>query len=155
MKIISSALGEIEVAENQVFEMPSGMIGFPRLRRYALVPFPDKDVPFHWWQSLDDPSLCFILIDPALIFPDYRVGAPAGDLEEIGLSDAAQAVVFVVVTVPENPRDMTVNLMGPLIVNRSARKAKQLVLMDSRYITKHRILAAEAADHACAHSQSE
>ena len=155
MKIISSALGEVEAAEDQIFEMPGGMIGFPRLRRYALIPFPDKDVPFSWWQSLDDPSLSFILIDPSLVFPDYQVNASAGDLDEIELSDPARGAVFAVVTIPENPRDMTVNLMGPLVVNRSAGKARQLVLTDSRYQTKHRVVPAEAAGHACAQSQSE
>jgi len=131
------------------------MIGFPSLRRFALIAFPDKDVPFFWWQALDNPSLCFVLVDPALVFPEYRVDAPAGDLEEIVLTSPTKAIVYVVVTIPENPRDMTVNLMGPLVLNSSSKKAKQLVLMDSRYSTKHRLLPVEACDHACAHSQGE
>ncbi|RJP26187.1 MAG: flagellar assembly protein FliW [Candidatus Abyssobacteria bacterium SURF_5] len=155
MKISSKALGEIEVAEQQCFEMPAGMIGFPRLRRYALVPFPDSDVPFFWWQSLEDASLCFVLIDPGLVFSDYQVSVSAEELAEIELSEPASATVLAVVTIPENPRDMTVNLMGPLVINRAAGKAAQLVLTDSRFTTKHRILPAEASDHACAHSQSE
>jgi len=155
MEIQSKALGEIAVAEDQVFEMPAGMIGFPELHRYALIPFSDKDVPFFWWQSLDEASLCFILIEASLVCPDYRVLAPAGDFADIELSEAAQGLVFVVVTVPENPREMTVNLMGPLIMNQHAGKAKQLVLMDSRYTTRHRLLSAEASDHACAHAENE
>jgi flagellar assembly factor FliW len=155
MEIQSKALGEIAVSEDQIFDMPAGMIGFPHLHRFALIPFADKDVPFFWWQSLDEASLCFILIEASLVCPDYHVIATTGDLAEIELSDAREGQIFVVVTVPENPREMTVNLMGPLVVNQSAGKAEQLVLMDSRYTTKHRLLPAEASDHACAHSENE
>lgn len=152
MKISSSALGEIEISEQQIFEMPAGMIGFPSLRTYALVPFPDQEAPFYWWQSLESASLCFILLDPSLVYPDYQVRVPSGELDETGLTDASTGAVFVVATVPENPADMTVNLMGPLVLNRASRKAKQIILTDPRYTTKHRILPAEASDHACAHS---
>lgn len=155
MKVISKAIGEVDVAEDSVFHVPAGMIGFPDARHYALIPFPDKEVPFFWWQSMDGPSPCFVVFDPALVFSDYRVDVPASDLEEIELASAEQATVLVVVTIPENPREMTANLMGPLVVNQSARKAKQLVLLDSRYTTKHRLIPAEASDHACAHSETE
>ncbi len=155
MKITSRTLGEIELADEQIVEMPSGMIGFPAFNRYALVPFADSDVPFLWWQCIDDPSVCFILIDPALVYPDYEVAVPHEELEDIRLKAASEGSVYVVVTVPSDPRQMTVNLMGPIVINRSARKAKQLVLTDPRYTTKHRLLREEAPGHACANSQTE
>jgi flagellar assembly factor FliW len=155
LKIHSKALGEIELAEHQIIEMPSGMIGFPSLARYALIPFDDPQVPFVWWQCVDEPSLCFILIDPALICPDYVVNVPAEELEEIELQSVRDASVYGVVTVPADPREMTVNLMGPIIVNQSARKARQLVLADPRYSARHRILHEKASGHACANAQTE
>ena len=154
MKIKSKAFGEVEIDEGKISEMPSGMIGFPALHRYALIPFPDPQVPFLWWQCIDEPSVSFILIDPALIFPDYEVAVSADELEDIELKSAAEGTVYVVVTVPNDPREMTVNLMGPVVINHSARKAKQLVLSDPRYTTKHRVLQREAQGHACANSQT-
>jgi len=154
MKIKSKAFGEIEIDERKIMEMPSGMIGFPTLHRYALIPFPDPQVPFLWWQCIDESSVSFILIDPALIYPDYEVAVPAEELEDIELKSPTEGTVYVVVTVPNDPREMTVNLMGPVVINHSARKAKQLVLSDTRYATKHRVLQREAQGHACANSQT-
>ena len=155
MKISSKALGEVELAEEQIIEIPSGMIGFPALRRYALLPFDDPGVPFLWWQCVDEPSLCFILIDPTLVCPDYEIALPAEEFEDIELGSALDGSVYAVVTVPSDPREMTVNLVGPLVVNLSTRKAKQLVLTDSRYTTRHPVIRREAPGHACANSQTE
>ncbi|GAB4348966.1 MAG: hypothetical protein Kow0099_31810 [Candidatus Abyssubacteria bacterium] len=155
LKIHSKALGETEISEHQIIVMPSGMIGFPACTRYALVPFHDPQVPFVWWQCVDDPSLCFILIDPALIFPDYEVSVTAEELADIELQSERDASVYGVVTVPDDPREMTVNLMGPIVVNPSARRAKQLVLADPRYSARHKILHGKAPGHACAHTQTE
>ncbi|UCD56535.1 MAG: flagellar assembly protein FliW [Candidatus Hydrogenedentota bacterium] len=155
MKIASKALGEIELAEEQIIEMPSGMIGFPALRRYALIPFANPDVPFLWWQCVDEPSICFLLIDPTLVCPDYEVALPFEEFEDIGLKSAFQGSVYVVVTVPGDPHEMTVNLMGPIVVNDSLHKAKQFVLSDPRFTTKHRVLRRETPGHACANSQTE
>lgn len=152
MKITSRALGEIEVSEHRIIEMPSGMIGFPALKRFVLVPFDEPEAPFLWWQCIDDPSVCFLLIDPRLVFPDYEVAVPAEELEEVELKSEREGAVFGVVTVPEDPREMTVNLMGPLVINHSAGKAKQLVLSDPRYSAKHKVLRGKAPGHACANS---
>jgi flagellar assembly factor FliW len=155
MKVKTKALGEIELFEEQIIEMPSGMIGFPDLNRYALVAFDDPEVPFIYWQNIDEPSLCFVLIDPALLFPDYEVVLTADELKDIELKSAEDGSVYVVITIPSDPQEMTANLMGPLIVNRSARKAKQLVLSDPRYTTKHLIIKREAPGHACANSENK
>lgn len=155
MKIVTEALGEIEIAEEEIIEMTSGMVGFPSLCRYVLIPFDGPDVPFLWWQCVDDPSVCFLLIDPALVYPEYNVALPAEELADIEVRSPSDAAVYAVVTVPSDPREMTVNLMGPVAVNQSARKAKQLVLSDPRYTTKHPVLRREAPGHACANSQAE
>lgn len=150
MKITSRVLGEIEFGEDRIIEMPSGMIGFPEYHRYVLIPLADPDVPFLCWQCIENTDLCFILIEPTTIYPDYEVALPVENFEDIELKSALEGSVYVVVTVPKDPRKMTVNLMGPLVINHSARKAKQLVLTDPRYTTKHRILQPEAPGHACA-----
>jgi flagellar assembly factor FliW len=154
MKITTRVLGEIELTDEQIVDMPSGMIGFPGRLRYALIPFADAKVPFLYWQCIDDLSLCFILIDPTLIDPGYTISLPADQLEEIELTSTEEGSVYAVVTVPADPRELTANLMGPIVINKSARKARQLVLTDARYSTRHRVLRREAPDDARADSQA-
>jgi len=155
IKIVSKALGEIEINESLIIDMPSGMVGFPELHRFVMIPFADPEVPFLSWQCIDDPALCFIVIDPAIIYPDYEVAVSVEEIEDIELKSSREGAVYVVVTVPANPREMTVNLMGPIVVNQSSCKAKQIVLGDPRYTTKHRVLQPEAPGHACASSETE
>jgi flagellar assembly factor FliW len=154
MKMTTKTLGEVELDQDRIIEMSSGMIGFPTLSKYALIAFDDDKAPLFYWQCADEPSVCFILMDPALVFPDYEVALSPGEVEDIELESAADGTVYVVVTIPPDPREMTANLMGPLVINQSARKAKQVVLSDPRYSTRHRILNAEAPGHACADSQN-
>jgi flagellar assembly factor FliW len=46
------------------------------------------------------------------------------------------------VTLADDPAHVTVNLSGPLVVNSVKHKARQLALLDDRYVTKHKILDA-------------
>jgi flagellar assembly factor FliW len=48
-------------------------------------------------------------------------------------------VVLVILTVAKPPAEITANLQGPLIFNSHARLAKQIVLVDSGYTTKHQL----------------
>ena len=43
-------------------------------------------------------------------------------------------------------RDLTANLMAPIVINTTTRKAKQIVLERSAYTTKHRLFSAEKED---------
>ena len=49
-------------------------------------------------------------------------------------------LVFVIVTIPRNPSDMTANLQGPVIINPRTRKGRQVISQSDRYGVRHRIL---------------
>ena len=51
-----------------------------------------------------------------------------------------ELVVSVIMTVPENPQDMSANLLAPLIFNTVNRKAMQYVLTDHRYPVKYFVM---------------
>jgi len=40
---------------------------------------------------------------------------------------------YVIANVPDNWKQMTINLQGPILINTVNNKAKQLVLMNSEY----------------------
>ena len=47
---------------------------------------------------------------------------------------------FAIVTVPEDHAKLSVNLMGPIVINRKSRVAKQMISEDDSYMVKHYIL---------------
>ena len=49
-------------------------------------------------------------------------------------------LVFAIVTIPANPKEMTANLQGPLIINPLKRIGRQAVSLSDKYRVKHIIL---------------
>ncbi len=137
MKIVTTRFGEIDVPDPQVYSFPEGILGFADLRTYAI--HAPKPGPFQWLQSAEVPSLAFVVTDPGLFFPDFGVQSRPEDLAQIQLSSAGDAVVLVILTVPKNPAEITANLVGPLVFNAKAKLARQVVMSDPKWSTKHRL----------------
>lgn len=110
--------------------LPAGLPGFPGAQRFALVRWGPADSPFSLLRSLDDPELEFVVVPPGVFFPGYAPDLDDATAEDLGLTDADDAVVLVLVTVGEAAADATANLLAPIVVNRRTREAAQVVLAD-------------------------
>lgn len=139
VKFLSARFGEIVLPASEILELPEGLLGFGQYHRYAILKDPDED-PFLWLQSVDLSDLAFVIVDPFIFFPGYDIQVKTSDLDIILLDDISKATVLTIVTIPENPMDLTANLRGPLIVNTETKLAKQFVLIDDHYHTKHPLL---------------
>lgn len=129
MKIQTTRFKEVSCDDSEIVTFPEGLLGFEDIRRYVILDVPLYE-PLKWLQAVDVPALAFVMVDPALLFPDYRVKVARSDVETIGLADASMAFVYVTLVVGEDPARSTVNLKGPLVFNLERRLAKQLVLAD-------------------------
>jgi len=139
IKVNTLRFGELEVEESDIVTMDEGILGFPEFHRYVLTSNADQ-APFMWLQSVDDPELAFVVVDPFLFFPGYQVVTKSDEIRPLGLKSIEDATILTIVVIPLNPMDITTNLRGPLIINPENNKAKQLVLIDDRYHTKHFLL---------------
>ena len=142
MKVYTTNFGEIEVNEETIIEFPSGILGFPDLKQYALLEV-DEGSPLKWLQSLEEPAISFVVTDPNIFKPDYSIEAWKKDLEDIQVENALDVIVLVLVTVPTEPTKMTANLKGPVLINTENRKAKQLIVDNPDYDIKFRLLPDE------------
>ncbi|MBD0315202.1 MAG: flagellar assembly protein FliW [Nitrospiraceae bacterium] len=130
MKCTSSRFGTFEIDENTILTFPAGLLGFPEQQRYVMLDH-DTEAPFKWLQSLDEPGLAFVIIDPLLFDAGYRVAYTDDALSEVGGGEAEDMTVAVILTIPsEDPGRITANLRGPLLLNTRTRLCKQLVLSD-------------------------
>lgn len=139
IKVKTTRFNEIEVDGKDVIELPSGLIGFPELKKYVLLDH-DKDSPFKWLQSLDDGAIAFVLINPLLFKPDYTVEVNEAEVSDLGLDSEEDAVISVIITMPSDPQKMTANLKAPLVFNLKNRKGRQVILNNSEYTTRHNIM---------------
>jgi flagellar assembly factor FliW len=136
MKILQDVNpADLEEPASNFFTLPQGLIGFPAFTRAELVYLPNQ-LPFTWLKlhSATD-CIYFIVIEPAGIVPDYNP-------ELFDRDAAALALVLNIVSLKnQNPTDATVNLVGPIIVNRRTRMARQLVVANySSYSACYQLL---------------
>jgi flagellar assembly factor FliW len=139
VKVAAKAYGLIDVDERQKITFPKGLFGFEAFKEYVLLDAERQ--PFYWLQSVDAEGVAFILINPFLFRPDYEVNIDNEELREIEISAPEKALIFSIVTIPGDGGPMTANLQGPLIINRDLRAGIQAVLTDTRWKTKHDIMA--------------
>lgn len=136
MQCRSTRFGAFEVRDESVLTFPSGILGFPDCHRYVILDH-DTDAPFKWLQSLDEPGLAFVILDPALFHPDYNVQIPTEALTEVNNADGDELILSVLLTIPsDDPTGITANLRGPLLMNSRTKRCKQLILSDT-YPTRY------------------
>ena len=110
----STRFGDVELPDEAVVEFPSGLIGL-RGHRYALLPH-GPDGVFVWLHSMEDPDLALPVTRPWGFFPSYEVELSDSEAERIGVSDPADAEVYVTVRAAEEAENFSANLRAPIII---------------------------------------
>jgi len=133
---------DLDIPPSNQLELPQGLIGFGAYKRAELLYLPDH-LPFLWMklQSAVD-ELHFIVIEPGGIVPGYEPEIFDSDAENLGIENPAEAMILNIVTLRrQRPVEATVNLIGPIVVNRRSRIGRQLVISNySRYSAHHELL---------------
>ena len=118
-------LKTVSVQKENIVHLPLGLLGFEQIKKYVLLSEPG-DAPFHWLQVLDDPRLAFLVLSPFEVVPDYAPDIDEEVVHFLQLSSPQDALVFNIVTLhPEG--HATINLKGPIILNRHTLIGKQVV----------------------------
>lgn len=87
-----------------------------------------NDNPFFYYlQSLDEPQIGLILLDPFPLFPEYSFDLGDADKQELQLQAKDDLLVLTTVTVKES-KQMTTNLAAPILINCRDRLAKQIII---------------------------
>ncbi len=145
MQIQTKALGVVDVEPFQVIEFPDGIFGFANYKKYALIASGD-DSPFQWLQSLQDEDLAFITIDPDIFYHEYKPKITDEDLKKLRVSHLSECIVLAIVTVPDNPRLITANLQGPVLINKKGLLGIQAISNDDNHKVKHFLLSQDDGD---------
>jgi len=139
MKYVTTRFGEIDFKETEVIDFPKGILGFSQLTRYVMIERKEF-APFKWFQSVEDPNVAFVILDPLQFFPNYKLEINEKELEELNYTNSRDLVTYVIVTVPPDLSLASADLLGPLVINPKKRLAKQAVMPNSPYTIKHYLL---------------
>lgn len=137
MKIKTTNFGEIEISKEKIICFQEGIPAFEEEKEFIIILNEDKENPFHWLQSVNNPDLSFIIINPFEIFKDYDILLPDLAINKLKIEKEEDVLIYSIVVVPEDLTKMTANLQGPIVINTRERLGKQVILDDGRYTTKH------------------
>lgn len=133
VEFTSELLGRQTVPTDRIFRFPSGLVGLPECRTFALLP---GRPGLYWLQSLEHAALTFLLADPFLWVDDFQLELDVPTLPthpgEEGLA------VLAIVTLPRDPGgSATLNLQGPLLLSFTEGTGRQIVLPRSPWGIRH------------------
>lgn len=141
MEIETTRFGRLEVNDERILTFNKGLLGFPHFQRYALIQTGEENY-FFWLQSVDEPSLAFVVTDPSIFFKDYQFSLKEETQAELDLSDMSFAQVFVICNKVGDW--LTGNLQGPLVINAQNRNGQQIVINDKKWTTRQPLLRLQA-----------
>ena len=130
MVIKTTRFGQVSIQSEDIFTFPEGMLGFQDLRQFVLLDDPNDDI-FAWLQSCELPSIAFPVLEPEIFGQKYNVSLTKNELEHLGITAAQKPSFMNIITIPDDPTQMTANLKAPIVMNVEKRIARQCVLQDN------------------------
>lgn len=141
MKADTRIFGEIEIADDKIITLEKGMIGFPKLKHFALIYDEEKKEKYNsimWLQSMDDADIAFPVMMPNVVKEDYRPNVSEEMIAPLGELTEENTYMLVTVTVPKQVEEFSVNLKAPIVINMDNHKGVQLIVEDD-YPVKYKV----------------
>lgn len=139
-----SPFGDVDADAATVFHLPEGLMGFHGVHEFAVIDSRIAGSPFKCMVSKEQPDIGFAIADPSQLFSDYEVDL-AVEAEVLDIGEDDPRALFVILTIQDEQIRTTANLLAPLLVNLRTGLGRQLVLSESRYSTRHPIIAPRQA----------
>ncbi len=130
---------ELVYAEEDVIQFPAGIPGFEKNKAFVIVSIPEY-TPFEWLVATDGSELRFAIINPMIFRPDYAPNIVKEQLQDLQIEKPEDILLYAIVTIRQNPEESTANLIGPVVINKTKRIGKQIIIENDKYTTKELIL---------------
>lgn len=121
--------GTIEVWPQDVIEFVAPLPPFAKLRRYMLLAR-DEEAPFQWLQSLEEPALALVVAPYEVVAGETPPAASQALRKELGLRAGEETQVYVIISLGQEARESTMNLLAPLYVSEGTGLARQVIVGD-------------------------
>ncbi len=132
MQVNTTRFGIIDVAEKELINFPWGIPGFEELKSYILLEY--KNGPFQWLQSVEEPTVAFVVCPPDFLGLEYSV--PDSKTKLIELEKAEDLLVLNIVSFNRDKGAMRFHVKSPLLFNVSSRVGYQWS-MEADEMKKH------------------
>lgn len=130
MIIATTRFGQVEIKNEDILTFAEGLLGFADLKKFVLLDDPSDEI-FAWLQSCDAGAIAFPLLEPEIFSDTYNVTMSKSDMEALKVKEQKDAHCFSIITIPEDPTQMTANMKAPIVINMKEKLARQCVLQDN------------------------
>lgn len=127
---LKTKLGTLEINKNEIINFLEPPLGYVKNKKYALIE--DKDSIFLWLQSIDDHNLAFPVLEVELLGYQNEDFLTNDVINKLGDNGNSKLNVYTIVSIPENPENMTANFKGPVIINKNLKLAVQTILSNNK-----------------------
>lgn len=117
---------------DKIITFKNGFLGLENYKKYILLDHPGTDI-IKWFQSVENSDIALPVINPVYFFPDYAPKISKTDLETIEIKSPEEALILCIITVPDDPKKITVNLKAPIVINFNKLLADQFVAENDEY----------------------
>ncbi len=126
-------------SKDAIIHFDEGLIGFSGCKDFVLMEN-DSLAPFRLLQSLESPQVGFLVLEPTALANNYYDLVPAREWESLGVTGKTKPLAFVIVVIGNTPQASTGNLQAPLLVNYEKMVGKQIILTDSGFSVRQRLV---------------
>ena len=125
--LIETRFGTSEINDSKIISFPSGLPGFEELHQFIIIEVSDTK-PIYWLQSTENEHVALPVIISFAILNDYNIDIRENELEDLHMENKNDLLVLNVVVIPEDIRNMTVNLAAPVVINAKRGIGKQIII---------------------------
>lgn len=148
MKIETRDFGIVEIQDNNIITFKQPIYGFEEYTQYVLVTDSNMGNGICWLQSIEQKSVCFILMNPLQVRKDYAPVVMQDILLTLQAAPEDDLDCWVIAVIGETFRRSTVNLKSPIIINHKTNLAMQVIL-DQDYPIRTPIFGPESEERVC------
>ena len=138
-KLTTFHFGEIEYDEQKIINFPDGIPGFPDDKRFLFMSEEEDEDTFFWLQSVDNGDVAFTLMNVYGVLPNYDPHVDEEEMKELGDVTDSPLEIYNIAVIPEDAKQMRVNLMAPVVINMEAGLGRQVVCTNDDYPIRYYI----------------
>jgi flagellar assembly factor FliW len=139
MRLRTKHFGEIDYDSSLCINFDEGLPGFPQHHKFIILLENQREDTFCWLQSVEDGDLAFALINIYNVMPDYNPIVKSEEVASLGELDENNLLIYNVVVIPDDIRQMRANLRAPIVINPTTKKGKQVILDNETYEMKYHL----------------
>ena len=136
----SNVLDERFMGLKKKIHFLEGVPAFEKIKEFSIVSN-EEEAPFIWLRASCSSQLAFIMIDPFLIFSEYRPEISDEDVKLLEIESEEDVFIFSIVNIcGDGSKKITTNLVSPVIINWKKQLGKQVILKNHlKYSVQYRI----------------